>query len=366
MNASDDMHEILPSIISIAKEYLDVKRISVMLIEDNALRIYAHAGFDIAPDNINIPVGKGISGHVAESGTEVVVNRAEMVRVDMGYEASSFLSLPLRSGEKIIGVLNLTDKSDDFFSENDISIAKYIASQCALAVERFELYSEKQRTENLKVIGMLRSSIAHDIKNLIGIVQAYLDLLQMETFENPDLMNYIDSIYAEIKRIHGLTVDMLEFSRQRIEVRPRRFKMNALFAEMERHNRIMVRDTDISISFRVDPELEIVADQEKLFRVLFNLVNNAIDALGDHGSIIVRARKAGDFVVFAIFDTGPGIPQENLKKIFDPFFTKGKLKGTGLGLAIVKEIIKAHSGTIRARSQEGKYTLFQIKVPLHG
>jgi len=364
MNNMFEIHNLLPAIINIAKEYLDVKRISLMLIEDEALRIYAHAGFDIDPENVDIPMGEGISGKVAETGVEVIVNNLDDTREEMGYQAKSFASVPLKKNDKVLGVLNLTDKEGDFFTDEDVKIARYIASQCALGVERFNLYKEMRKSESLKVIGMLNSSIAHDIKNLLGIVQSYIELIHLEPDLPEEIQEYIDNIFSEVKRIHGLTLDLLDFSRQRVTINMNRFKVSLMVDDISKHANILTRDTDIEVDTTLPEDFEMELDREKLFRVLFNLVANSIDALIDKGKVKLTTEKIDDKCVFKVWDNGPGIREENRKKIFDPFFTLGKAKGTGLGLAIVKMIIEAHNGNISVDSQEGEFTEFKIEMPI--
>ncbi|MGD9807457.1 MAG: ATP-binding protein [Deferribacterales bacterium] len=362
MNSMFEIHNLLPAIINIAKEYLDVKRISLMLIEDEVLRMYAHAGFDVDYDNVHIKLGEGIAGKVAKTGVEVMVNHTDKSREELGYEASSFMSVPLKKGDKILGVLNLTDKEGDFFNETDVKVARYIASQCALGVDRFNLYRDMRKSENLRIIGMLNSSIAHDIKNLLNIVQSYLELIDEEDL-SPEMREYIDAIFSEVKRIHGLTFDMLDFTRQRVSINIETFKISEMFAEIHKHANIMTKDTDIVVEFNIIDDFTMMVDRGKLFRVLFNLISNAIDALECKGKVSLTADKDGEYAVFRVKDTGKGIPKEHLAKLFQPFFTSGKAKGTGLGLAIVQMIVEAHNGTIEVNSEEGLYTEFTIRIP---
>jgi len=363
MNSMFEIHNLLPAIINIAKEYLEVKRISLMLIEDESLKMYAHAGFDVDYSTVHIKLGEGIAGKVAKTGIEVMVNHNDETREELGYEASSFMSVPLKKGDKVLGVLNLTDKEGDYFNDVDVKVARYIASQCALGVDRFNVYHDMRKSENLRVIGMLNSSIAHDIKNLLNIVQSYLELIDLEEDLNPEMQEYIDSIHSEVKRIHGLTLDLLDFSRQRVSINLETFKVSEMFAEISKHANIMTKDTDILVEVTTLDDITMQVDRGKLFRVLFNLVSNAIDALGSTGSVRLTSELDGEHCLFKVRDTGKGIPNEHLAKLFQPFFTSGKAKGTGLGLAIVKMIVEAHNGTIKVDSAEGFFTEFTVRIP---
>ncbi len=363
MNSIFDVNDLLPSIISIAREYLGVKRSSLMLINGHRLSISAHSGFEIDPGNIEIALGEGIAGRVAETGVETVVNLSEESREEMGYRASSFMSVPVRTNNKVIGVLNLTDKEHDYFTEDDVRIARYIASQCALGIERFNLMKDMRKSENLRVIGMLNSSIAHDIKNLLNIVQSYLELIDITELDT-EVADYIESIHSEVKRIHGLTLDLLDFSRQKVSINLVRFRVSDLFKDLAKQFRVLTRDTKVTVEFINEADPELWLDREKIFRMLFNLIGNAVDVLAEKGTVRVSAAITDCFCEFNIYDNGKGIPQDMINKIFDPFFTSGKIKGTGLGLAIVKMIVEAHSGFICVDSKPGEYTVFKVRVPL--
>ncbi|WP_265820615.1 GAF domain-containing sensor histidine kinase [Geovibrio ferrireducens] len=363
MNSIFDVNDLLPSIISIAREYLGVKRSSLMLINGHRLSISAHSGFEIDPGNIEIALGEGIAGRVAETGVETVVNLSEESREEMGYRASSFMSVPVRTNNKVIGVLNLTDKEHDYFTEDDVRIARYIASQCALGIERFNLMKDMRKSENLRVIGMLNSSIAHDIKNLLNIVQSYLELIDITELDG-EVADYIESIHSEVKRIHGLTLDLLDFSRQKVSINLVRFRVSDLFKDLAKQFRVLTRDTKVTVEFINEADPELWLDREKIFRMLFNLIGNAVDVLAEKGTVRVSAAVTDCFCEFNIYDNGKGIPQDMINKIFDPFFTSGKIKGTGLGLAIVKMIVEAHSGFICVDSKPGEYTVFKVRVPL--
>ena len=109
-----------------------------------------------------------------------------------------------------------------------------------------------------------------------------------------------------------------------------------------------------------------MADKNRLFRVFFNLLNNAGDAAKENGRIVFSVKKTGKDISFLVADNGKGIRKEDIGKLFQPFYTSGKIKGTGLGLAVVHDIIEAHSGSIRVRSTLGSYTCFLIRIPQDG
>ncbi|MCB4203902.1 GAF domain-containing sensor histidine kinase [Deferribacterales bacterium Es71-Z0220] len=364
MNTIFETDELIPQILNITEKFLNVKRVSLMLIDDNKLKIIAATNLPVNFKEIEIPIGEGISGRVAMSGKPVIVNNESSCEDELGYKAKSYLSFPLKVRDKVIGVLNLTDKENDFFNNTDVKIAGYIASQCALAINRFSLYEEKKKTEHLKVIGKFTSSIAHDIKNLLQIVQSYIELMEIEMEGESEIKLYIDSICTEVKLIHGLTLDILDFANKQINLRKSRVRLSDFLNEIKKHADILTNLTPIKFEVTFEEDIEFECDKEKLFRVFFNLINNSIEAVGENGNIGLDVKKKDGDLIFELIDDGKGIKKENIDKIFDPFFTSGKMKGTGLGLAVVKEIVQAHKGVITVESEENKYTKFTVRIPI--
>lgn len=358
--------ELLNEILIIAQEYLSVQRISIMIVENNYLVIKAAVGLNLNYKEVKIPLGEGISGKVAITGETIVINRSTKTNRELGYDTLSYMSVPLKIKNKIIGVLNLTDKKDDFFSDDDIKIAKYIASQCAISIEKAQIYESMRRSENLQLIGKFTSTIIHDIKNLLNIVQNYVELLEIESQDEnrSDFKEYVDNIYTELKLIHGLVMDILDFSKNQISLKCSKIELNEFMEYLIKHTTIMLRP--YRIVFEVDYPKEVVfyGDRDKLFRVFFNLINNAVDAVGENGKIKLLVSKENNNLIFTIEDNGNGIPTDMIDKIFDPFYTSGKEKGTGLGLAVVKDIINAHKGEISVESKLREYTKFIIKIPI--
>lgn len=364
MNSVFDTDELIPQILDITEKFLKVKRVSLMLTEGDYLKIISATNLPVNYNDIKVPLGEGISGQVAKTGKPVIVNNENVCEDELGYQAKSYLSFPLKVREKIIGVLNLTDKEDDFFGDKDVKIAGYIASQCALAINRFTLYEEKKKAEHLQVIGKFTSSIAHDIKNLLQIVQSYIELMEIEMKGDSEIKFYIDSICTEVKLIHGLTLDILDFANRQIALIKSKVNLKEFLEEIKKHVDILLKLTPVTFELKFSENIEFMCDRDKLFRVFFNLINNSLEAVGENGRILFEAYLQDGNLIFIIEDNGKGIKKENLNRIFDPFFTTGKLKGTGLGLAVVKEIVEAHNGDIAVESEENRYTRFIVRLPV--
>lgn len=360
INSNMELDTLLPDIVKITGDYLKVRNASIMLIDWDSLTINCYTG--AASNHNSLSVKQGIVGDVAGTGTEYIVN----IRSNSSSKSKSYLALPLKAGSKILGVFNLTDKDEDYFNEDEVSIARYIASQCALAIERHSIYNKMRVNENLQAIGLLKSSVAHDISNLLAIADVYLGLIEEEIDKTSNIYEYVTAVKSEMKRISILATDMLDLSKDKLVIHKTKFKVGELINELKLYSEAFAKNSNTNVEFILKDNVSMVADKNRLFRVFFNLLNNSSDATSDGGRIVLSAKQTGKDISFIVADTGKGISAENIVKLFQPFFTSGKIKGTGLGLAVVQDIIKAHGGSIRVRSKLGAYTCFLIRIPKDG
>ncbi len=359
INSNMELDTLLPDIVKITGDYLKVRNASIMLIDWDTLTINCYTG---AASNRKLSVKQGIVGDVAGTGTEYIVNRCS----HSSSKSKSYLALPLKAGSKILGVFNLTDKDEDYFNEDEVSIARYIASQCALAIERHNIYNKMRVNENLQAIGLLKSSVAHDISNLLAIADVYLGLIEEEIDKNSNIYEYVTAVKSEMKRISILATDMLDLSKDKLVIHKTKFKVGELINELKLYSQAFTKNSNTKVEFILKDNVIMLADKNRLFRVFFNLLNNSADAISSGGRIILSAKQTGEYISFMVADTGKGISRENIEKLFQPFFTSGKIKGTGLGLAVVQDIIKAHGGSIQVKSKLGAYTCFLIRIPKDG
>jgi two-component system NtrC family sensor kinase len=232
-------------------------------------------------------------------------------------------------------------------------------------VETLQVTQEQLiQQEKLASVGQLAAGVAHEINNPLGSVLLYADILRKETpEENHQQRDDLQMIIREATRCKTIVNDLLNFSRQN-EILAQDTDLNHLLRELAREQGKQELYANVNIVTDLAPELgTIQADPLQLHQVFINLMNNAAEAMPDGGELILRTRKgpAPGFVMIEIQDTGVGISEENMKKIFTPFFTTKPIgKGTGLGLAIIYGIVKMHRGQIDVHSEPGQGTTFTI------
>ncbi|HEY2866856.1 MAG TPA: ATP-binding protein [Pyrinomonadaceae bacterium] len=234
--------------------------------------------------------------------------------------------------------------------------------------KKSELEAKLQQAEKSAVVGRLGSAIAHEIRNPLNYINLTLDHLRSkfkpeEADKAASFEKLTSQLKAEVARINQQISDFLNYSRPANAdlrpVDPRRVVEDSLrIVEPE------AEEKHIKIGFVEQEDVtEIMADPEFLRSVFNNLFINAVQSMeGKGGNLNIKISPDDDFVRFDISDTGSGISEENLSKIFEPYFST-KETGTGLGLAIVHKIIDIHHGTIDVNSQEGNGTSFTIKLP---
>jgi len=228
-----------------------------------------------------------------------------------------------------------------------------------------------QQTERLAVVGELAAGLAHEVKNPLAGIKVSIEVLANELpLEQEDKEVFL-RIINEIHRIESLLKSLLSYARPP-EPEPVSLDLHQLLdttIKSVNYSLINPANTaklikEIEIIKDFSPDLpHVVADHGQMQQVFLNLLLNAIDAIPVKGAITVTTRKESNASVqITIADTGKGMSQENLSKIFNPFFTT-KPKGTGLGLAICKRLIELHNGSIYVSSTPGDGTTFYITLP---
>jgi signal transduction histidine kinase len=228
-----------------------------------------------------------------------------------------------------------------------------------------KLIDQLLRAEKLAVIGQLSGGVAHDLRNPLGAINNAVYYLKRrlgaseEAQANPRIGQFLQVIEDEVAHSNRIITDLMGFARISP---PSLSPANLGETIQDMLSSIEVRD-NVRIVKRFEPELpEVLADPEQLRRVFINLTMNAQEAMPDGGELTISTRMVNGFAEVAFSDTGIGIPDENLKKVFDPLFTT-KPKGTGLGLAVCQEIVARHSGTIDVASKRGEGSTFMVRLP---
>jgi PAS domain S-box-containing protein len=363
--------------------------VHIYLFDSESSALIAHQGSgaigtDLKQQGYQLTSDQGIVGYVATVGEAFMSNDVDEVHFFMANpllpNTSAELAVPLRMGERILGVLDILHQKPDFFDDDDIRFVTAVADQLAVVLDKAVLYSQLQsalkkeqstraqlvQSEKLAAMGRLIASVAHELNNPLQAIQNALYLVKMEDDLSSQAHEDLDVALNETARMADLISRLRETYRPTNDADFQSVSLNILVTEVHRLLETHLRHSEIECIFTLDPNLPAVAmirDQVK--QVILNLGINAIETMpiGGYLSITTRQEPENNFVQLIISDTGAGIPEEVLPNIFDPFFTT-KEGGTGLGLAVSYEIIQNHNGTIEVQSQLGGGSTFTVSLPL--
>jgi PAS domain S-box-containing protein len=234
--------------------------------------------------------------------------------------------------------------------------------------------AQLRQAQKMEAVGLLAGGIAHDFNNLLTVILGCSDLLLGTLAPGGEAGDLVQEIKAAGERAALLTRQLLAFSRKQVLV-PRVLDLNALVHDLEKMlRRLIGEDIDLEAHLAAGP-LPVRVDPGQLEQVLLNLAVNARDAMPKGGRLTVQTRRvdrppdgggpAGPCALLSVSDTGCGMDEAVKAHLFEPFFTtKEPGKGTGLGLATVYGIIEQSGGHIEVQSEVGRYTRFQIFLPL--
>jgi len=231
--------------------------------------------------------------------------------------------------------------------------------------ERKRIEEYMIETEKMYALGQLSSGVAHEIRNPLFGIRNNINYLKEKYNGDQELNEICGEILQSVERMNKIVNDVLDFSK------PHRWEFgpNNLHDVIRRSIELVRKQFEkqsIAIKTRLDNKVpEMIFDAHRMEQVLINLFTNALQAMRPGGKLTVETafRESTQRVEIRVQDTGCGIPQEDLKRIFDPFFTR-RPQGTGLGLTIVRRIIQQHRGTIQVQSRLHEGTVFILELPV--
>jgi signal transduction histidine kinase/DNA-binding NarL/FixJ family response regulator len=313
------------------------------------------------------------------------------VATQRGYAAT--LAVPMIYGERLFGTLVTYAPQPDAYSDEEIDLFATLAVDLALALqnreeevrrkeaeEALQIYSEQLeemvaqraqqlqdvqdqlvRQEKLAVLGQLAGSVAHELRNPLGVISNAVYFLNLTLSDlDETTREYLELIASEVRSAERIISDLLDFSRSRIATRA--------YADLGELVALVLAKypapEGVVVENRVDPDLPTAfVDPHQIEQVLANLILNAYQAMPERGRLSIGSQVLSDQICISVADTGCGIPAENLPRIFEPLFTT-KARGIGLGLAVCRKLVEANEGVIEVESREGQGTTFSVRLPI--
>ncbi|MBF0312128.1 MAG: hybrid sensor histidine kinase/response regulator [Oligoflexia bacterium] len=273
--------------------------------------------------------------------------------------------------ENISKMNNNTDVSISQFELKNTKIAELISlSNQFIEWQQRSLVYDKLKQENTKLnaIASTTQMLAHDVRKPFASIKSVLNMLDILKDNPLQLKQAKVDIEKSIKNVESMIADIMDFSREvKLETKPQ--SVVSLLDFSIRQTAQGYKNAAINFKYELSNQHCPLVDDERLARVFGNIIGNGIEAITvigakENGNIWIKSKDSGDWIEIVIGNDGPAFKEEDIPKLFDSFFTKGKKKGTGLGLASVQKIIYLHGGQIEARNaSSGLGVEFIIKLP---
>ncbi len=381
---------------------------SIILYDaDKEKLVFTHVVGSTADDLVGMELDpdQGIAGSVFASGqlrvSDDVTDEAEHnkeVGEKVDFQTKNMVTVPLKSVEGApTGVMQVLNKAGGNFDEGDTDVLAILGGQIANAIEASRLHEQARLAEVVQFVG----HISHDVKNMVTPVQTGAETLQ---FMMDDMYAQLDEAYPaddegpEVKQVRELTSEVRDFYPEMIDIimdgstnvqaRTKEISdcikgmvskphfepvdVRDLVDRAVKPLMLVAGDTGVALSHAPKGEMPlVVADDKQLYNAVYNLINNAIQACGEGNSVTVYTSAIpegewpeGGMALIEVADTGSGIPEDVLDKLFTDDAVSTKPGGTGLGTRIIGDVVKAHRGTITVDSEVGVGTTMTIRLPL--
>ncbi len=344
-------------------------------------------GMDITPGLQGTALRTGVSHAIPDIFKDPEFRPWYDIYRDSGF--SSQISSPMKNGNMTVGLLNVHWARSRLFADHEIDLVADAASHTAIIIQNARLvsglknnvreYQEKLRMSGDELIEAERikiefiSNITHELLTPLTSIKGFTELLRDETSGkiNKEQKKNLDIIYRNSARLIGRIrelVDVSNLDKNQFDLQFCRVSMNDIIIRCVKDMHQEAKDKGISIVMKdVEPLTRIWGDKEKLSHVIMNLLTNAIKFTPENGTITIKADENLNEIKISVTDTGIGIPQDKLGRIFDRFYqidgsTNRRYGGIGLGLSVCKCIMENHYGSIWAESS-GLGSTFNIVLP---
>jgi PAS domain S-box-containing protein len=296
-------------------------------------------------------------------------------------ETRSEVAVPLVAGENVLGVLDVQDNQADRFTQSDIDVLVTMAGQIATALQNASYFEEVQRTaERLREVDRLKSeflaSMSHELRTPLNSIIGYTEIMLMglDSDLDPEMLEDVQAIYdngQHLLRIINDVLDLAKIEAGRLELNTEQVPVEVLIdaASSSVTGLLVNKEKPVEFNVEIEDDLPTIqGDQVRLNQVINNLASNAVK-FTDEGHITMRAFRDDGWICLEVEDTGIGIAEEDLTKIFERFqqvdgSNARKQEGTGLGLAITRHLVQMHGGTIKVKSKLGKGATFTVRLPV--
>ena len=383
-----DLEKLLPSLVKQTKEGFELYYTSVFLYDPKTEELLLEAGtgeegrqMKLEAKSFHINARPSLVAQVARTRKAEIINDTvqspdHFVNLHLP-KTKAEAALPMVVGDDLVGVLDLQSDTAGRFQESDILIFSSLAEQIAIAVRNAQLYQEQEKlAQELTRADLMKSqflsSMSHELRTPMNAIINLVDMVASEMIgpvneEQKALLT--QSLHSSRHLLH-LINDVLDISKIQagqltlylendVDIYQELDAVIKISSPLVKEPIQFIKDIDSNI-----PRIE--ADRRRLRQILLNLLSNAAK-FTEEGTITLSIKKRADHLLFAVIDTGPGIPERSQEQIFEPFIQtddgRKKIEGTGLGLPISRNLVEAHGGKLWVESHPGEGAAFYFTIP---
>lgn len=380
INAQIELDSCLKTSIDKVTDLLGVEMGSLMLLdkENQELSIKVAKGLsENIIKNAKAKVGEGISGWVAKNKEPLLIKNIRrdkrFSKRDGKYHNDSLLSVPLLTKDKVIGVINVNNKTTKgIFNKKDLDTLKEVSAHISNAISKAMKYEEARALSQLKLDFI--STVSHELRTPLTTVREAMNLLldRLAGDINKEQERFLMLSRNNVDRVLRFIEALLDISKMEAGKQDAKRNFQDIRTIVNQvYETLKIEADKKNIRFKLGPsdsKIGMWFDTDQIARVLVNLAGNAIKFTQEGGMVNIKLEDLGRSVKISIIDDGPGIAKEDIDKIFDKFYSVAKacssnVKGTGLGLPIAKEIVELHKGRIWVESEAGKGARFSFTLP---
>ncbi|MCK4432995.1 MAG: PAS domain S-box protein, partial [Methanomicrobia archaeon] len=368
MSLSLDLDKISKILLDAAEKVLNFGNIDLFLVDEEKDELYLKECRGLKEPKMDtiIPIfgEKGITAYVVRTRESLnIPDVRKDERYIFGLKGSrSELCVPIKVGDKVIGVLDAESKELNAFAEEDQRLLETLASQAAIAIENAKLLETIKKSSELQKL--FTSILSHDLKNPLTVIKGYAELIKMR--EDEKIKEYVREMEKSIKKMIDLVTNAEFYSKLQEKAYMKKFEkkyLEDIIKETLKELEEKSKEKNVETIYKAKGRYPVDANPI-LEDVFLNLIDNAIKYSPENGKIEIDIEDRGDEWRISIKDWGEGVPDELKEAIFERF-ERGDVdvKGSGLGLAIVKKIVDLHGGKAWVENNPEGGSIYFVEIP---
>jgi signal transduction histidine kinase len=372
LNSNVRTDDVLKNIVDVAVNLTNADRGTLYVVDKEKNEIWSKVLIADEINEIRLKMGEGIAGWVAQNGgtlniEDVKEDERFEDKIDeiTGYETKNMLCYPVKNkSDEIVAVLQLLNSNKGKFSFEEEKYLDAISLNISAVLENSSLVERLLEAERSMSLDKMGNFLAHDIKKPILTSKRYAEHLRKKElpFETKQI---VDMLAEQLNYVADKVSTTAEYTEGTIILRRQNVSLNDTLHKYAAEANTLLTSNNCKIEYNFDKDVNVFIDIKELYQAYYHVVKNSCEALEDGGNIYISTKIIDNKILISFDDKGIGIEQEDLKKVFEPFWTKDKTKNSGLGLSIAKKIIEDHEGTIEIKSDKNNGTIVIIKLPIH-